>query len=933
MVIQKKYLALCLSATLLSACGGSDSSSAPIFNGPYALTVAEDTVGTLPVTATDADGDTLTYSVSNQAANGTVAINASSGVATYTPNTNFHGADSFVITVSDGGYTTTTTVSVTITPVNDAPEFTSTEVFVSGGETKTGQIPVIDVDGDTLTYTLVIAPQNGTLVVGPATGAISYIPNELIDVNDTFTVRVSDGQASVEQELTLVTNLASNTDRAYYYYASAASHLKRAEALITDLADDVNKNIVYSSMAEGYASAALDVQAEKYLDSSYIVADNTRANALVAVANQYNLLGRIAEGDELRQQAKALYNAYLSTKGISSFDSTDASFYSSLADSYYATGNTTETENVYDILDSLFADALATYSTAAARTYNAFRSFVVDEINAWATDPTTERYERSVRLAERLHSYANIYPYQEVASGVNTGRRHYAGKATALGQIIGYFIQLNHSDNAKKAMADQLALYGIVNYDPAYPRTADIYAEGTRPQFAGGVTTYTDEYAMVYPDIALSTYLYTGLTTAQITTATNNYNTGKVLGLVRNAPDGATALAAVQASRNESNLRLYFTNLITFNNINNRSSDKAAMYRFAIGDYAGVDLFLDEALTLIQSEAYITQNLSQQQYVAGHVGCHFLIQLGLKLAEADTANSAAHQTKTQNTTQTCVNLAQQYYANGVDGTSVRIKDAAQANSEVIKYLAPLEMNEQITTILATAEANLLKYTESETDLAEHQSSLQLIATSFYQGGRFSETQPYFDRAITLAGVREAAATDDELGLVTTDLFDEGSRTYEGFIDSLRNNAGLLENYPELLATATSKIVALFNNTLEKLDTASQQTQLTYIPKIADDLAALHQYEQALALREKAVFGTVEKASITTSIAKRLAVHDDFPATIVASVDTDKDGLPNFFAAFATDEDIAASGLTLDPDSDNDGATDTEDAYPLDPTQQ
>lgn len=53
-----------------------------------------------------------------------------------------------------------------------------------------------------------------------------------------------------------------------------------------------------------------------------------------------------------------------------------------------------------------------------------------------------------------------------------------------------------------------------------------------------------------------------------------------------------------------------------------------------------------------------------------------------------------------------------------------------------------------------------------------------------------------------------------------------------------------------------------------------------------------------------------------------------PEHWVAQVDTDGDGLPDFFSLLASPEDIAASGLILDPDSDGDGIPDTTDTRPL-----
>jgi len=69
------------------------------------------------LTATDVDGDALTYSLSSDPANGTVTV-ASDGGFVYTPAGAYFGADSFTYTVSDGTATTTGTASVTVFPAN-----------------------------------------------------------------------------------------------------------------------------------------------------------------------------------------------------------------------------------------------------------------------------------------------------------------------------------------------------------------------------------------------------------------------------------------------------------------------------------------------------------------------------------------------------------------------------------------------------------------------------------------------------------------------------------------------------------------------------------------------------------------------------------------------------------------------------------------------
>ncbi len=73
------------------------------------------------VIGSDVDGDSLTYSKGTDPVHGSVVVN-SDGTYTYTPDADFIGLDSFVVTVSDGnGGFVNSTVNVNVTPVNDAP--------------------------------------------------------------------------------------------------------------------------------------------------------------------------------------------------------------------------------------------------------------------------------------------------------------------------------------------------------------------------------------------------------------------------------------------------------------------------------------------------------------------------------------------------------------------------------------------------------------------------------------------------------------------------------------------------------------------------------------------------------------------------------------------------------------------------------------------
>jgi len=91
------------------------------------LSVPENTTAVTTVTATDADGDTLTYSISGGADAAFFSINASTGVLTFISAPNFEnpldaGANNtyeVIVQVSDGTLTDTQTSTVTVTDVTE----------------------------------------------------------------------------------------------------------------------------------------------------------------------------------------------------------------------------------------------------------------------------------------------------------------------------------------------------------------------------------------------------------------------------------------------------------------------------------------------------------------------------------------------------------------------------------------------------------------------------------------------------------------------------------------------------------------------------------------------------------------------------------------------------------------------------------------------
>ncbi|MFJ5369929.1 Ig-like domain-containing protein, partial [Bosea sp. CER48] len=136
--------------------------SAPPPSGP------EDTPIAGAVVATDPDGDALTFTLTAPPANGTVSL-AADGSYVYTPHTNFNGTDTFAITVDDGnGGVVIVPISVTITPVNDAPIGADAAFEVAEDGSLDGTLPLAsDPENDPLTYGLGQPAGSGVATVNP----------------------------------------------------------------------------------------------------------------------------------------------------------------------------------------------------------------------------------------------------------------------------------------------------------------------------------------------------------------------------------------------------------------------------------------------------------------------------------------------------------------------------------------------------------------------------------------------------------------------------------------------------------------------------------------------------------------------------------------------------------------------------------------------
>ena len=190
-----------------------------------AVAVVEDTATIITVLVNDSFEGTPVITATSTPGNGSVVINGGNTI-TYTPNSNYTGADSFTYTVTSGGVTETATVSLNVTPVNDAPTIGGINVGSVSEDTDpdldslleaTGALTINDPDaGESAFVAGTVAGSHGHLIID-AFGNWDYeVDNTQVSIqqldagesiNDVLTVTTADGTT---HEITVTINGAED---------------------------------------------------------------------------------------------------------------------------------------------------------------------------------------------------------------------------------------------------------------------------------------------------------------------------------------------------------------------------------------------------------------------------------------------------------------------------------------------------------------------------------------------------------------------------------------------------------------------------------------------------------------------------------------------------------------------------------------------------
>ncbi|MEJ2405810.1 MAG: putative Ig domain-containing protein [Candidatus Thiodiazotropha sp.] len=219
-------------ATCVSAdTGGGDTppeNTAPVISGSPSTQVAEGQAYSFRPSASDADGDSLTFSIDNRPA--WASFNSATGLLSGTPGLADAGTTSNIrISVSDGTDSASLSAfSITVTNTNQAPTISgSPATSVAEGANYQFAPTARDADGDALTYSIVNRPSWASF--NTSTGVLSGTPG-MSQAGTTSDIRISVSDGSATASLNAFSITVTNTNQAPTISGSPTTHLDEGVA-------------------------------------------------------------------------------------------------------------------------------------------------------------------------------------------------------------------------------------------------------------------------------------------------------------------------------------------------------------------------------------------------------------------------------------------------------------------------------------------------------------------------------------------------------------------------------------------------------------------------------------------------------------------------------------------------------------------------------
>lgn len=899
----KKFLFLGLGSIFLGACGGSDSDETQIEQ--ISASIAEDSQWESSILFTDSP-----FVVSN-ATNGNVSVSA--GGVSYQPNQDFNGTDSVTIEAGNIRYI----ITLTVTPVNDLPVLSQSQISVTANDSITGQLSATDVDGDEVSFSLASGPENGSVTV-EANGEFTYTPSSFELPDASFEVTLSDGVASTTASVELIPSYATNEDKRAYYYRSDFSHLRQAANVLSQINDDIETEDAYIALAIGYANAGLQAQVEDVLASN-LTTQEASANAFRRLANFEARRDNDQQAVEYYEQSLQVYAQFVADNGIENITRDQASF---------LLGLSRDTEDVDDAaLQTLVSDQLALYLTQLGgrdREYTTQFGFIVtasrfqveELLNNYRDNPSDDNKQRALIAADQYRDIIADTGYQLVSRGDNQGERLFRLSPFYHSQTIAYYYELGEFDKAKEQLARTIAFYTDVDYDNNFARQAQEYSAITQQEYPFPLAVTAFYFRLLYPavdaNIVTSLVLEEGRIKDNVLNAVEDANAFNVAIVDNNVTESLRLVEENYADdQRELVMRLTQTSLGT-------NDPFLGELLLILQDEAGAIAAYDRALEILSSEIYLSENTSSTLYATGTRGCLKFVDFYERVDQDEKANNAAL---------ICEKIKNDYFT----AELATERNVVDAHVDAIDAYTLVDNDNKVQAITS----DLAAYLNGDYSRSDIYKRLIQVAQIYVENDNVSLALDVITQLLSDLDTSEFATSEEEVEAYLEVLNGIGLLDYQddsiidrpavaillrsdfndaNFVDNLAQLNQLVDELSQRLYTATINLaVAEFSSQYED---------------VVESLASNRQYARITALIDELNLSGEEFIIANALLAEVQALQDDFPDSDVASVDTDGDGLANFYAPNVTEEDIDESNISLDEDADNDGTPDTEDLTPL-----
>jgi hypothetical protein len=195
-----------LSASISFTITVASGNRAPTISGNGTRSVAVGQAYSFTPTASDPDGNALTFSSSGRPA--WLSFNSATGALSGTPAAGDVGASTVTITVSDGTLSSSLSATITVTAANRAPTITGNGTqSVAVGQAYTFTPTAADPDGNPLTFTATGRP--AWMSFNASTGALGGTPAAGDVGASTVTITVSDGTLTASLTATVTVTAAN----------------------------------------------------------------------------------------------------------------------------------------------------------------------------------------------------------------------------------------------------------------------------------------------------------------------------------------------------------------------------------------------------------------------------------------------------------------------------------------------------------------------------------------------------------------------------------------------------------------------------------------------------------------------------------------------------------------------------------------------------